>query len=475
MKPPDVVRLEWHKEPYAVVFKSSDVPVEGDHGSHSVAAWAAQALGGTWLVHSAAGAASAGLLLLARPGCGALSVRGTYALLITAKSAPDDFKQYVVDAFDFFGGPDQEARLVSSTPSGHFAHIAVVEIDCCLTGRTALTPLGAVVAVQELGFAVLRLGKGRSRDVTDPRSQDQQSSQADVLPGTCVDIVRLVPPEGAPVQRDLASKWSSFLAVEQSLAGQKSQQETFNFCGLNLLVPSEQLRPRGSSAALVHAAIDCLRPARGESFVLDLGVGCGALLLGVLAQKGTAIGTGVDIDEGAIAACQANALRVLPAGRAEKMAVLCADFAKLDSPDVRDQLQQDGYDVIICNPPYRSTAQQAAYDQASGQHGGYAEHEKTLVAGETGLEMYEAISACLARDMQMVQQRLLAPPGPILKLDGSLIFQVEAGSFGRLGGVAKRVAAAVHKASGGKLKFQRTILDDKQLERAILLKWSWCD
>ena len=77
--------------------------------------------------------------------------------------------------------------------------------------------------------------------------------------------------------------------------------------------------------------------------------------------------------------------------------------------------------------------------------------------------------------MAQAQQRLLAPPGPILKLDGSLIFQVEAGSFGRLGGVAKRVATAVQRASAGKLKFQKIIVDDKGLERGILLKWSWSD
>ena len=41
---------------------------------------------------------------------------------------------------------------------------------------------------------------------------------------------------------------------------------------------------------------------------------------------------------------------------------------------------------------------------------------KTLVAGETGLEMYEAIARCLLRDLDNAQQRLLAPPGPILQL-----------------------------------------------------------
>ncbi|CAK9057031.1 unnamed protein product [Durusdinium trenchii] len=118
---------------------------------------------------------------------------------------------------------------------------------------------------------------------------------------------------------------------------------------------------------------------------------------------------------------------------------------------------------------------QEAYQRASGSFGGYTEHSKTLVAGQTGLEMYQAVAACLARDLAACQARLLAPPGPLLRLGGSLIFQVEAGSHGRLGGMATKVAAAVQNASEGKLAFQRVIEDEKKMERGILLKWAFAD
>lgn len=68
----------------------------------------------------------------------------------------------------------------------------------------------------------------------------------------------------------------------------------------------------------------------------------------------------------------------------------------------------------------------------------------------------------MRRDLAAAQARLLAPPGPLLKLNGALIFQVEAGSHGRrqgvshcftilvdfrLGGMASKVAACVQNAS----------------------------
>ena len=95
------------------------------------------------------------------------------------------------------------------------------------------------------------------------------------------------------------------------------------------------------------------------------------------------------------------------------------------------------------------------------------------MGGATGLEMYEAIAFCLARDLAAAQERRLAPPGPLLKLNGALIFQVEAGSHGRLGGMASKVAACVQNASQQKLAFQRIIFDEKKMERGILLKWSF--
>lgn len=149
------------------------------------------------------------------------------------------------------------------------------------------------------------------------------------------------------------------------------------------------------------------------------------------------------------------------------MQVVLGDFGQLDAAGVRQQLALEGYHVIVCNPPYRSEAQQEAYDRASGVFGGHTEDAKTLVAGKTGLEMYEAVAACIARDAVAAQGRT---PGPLLLAGGTLIFQVEAGERGKLGGISERVGSAVERASGGKLVVTSVHTDEGGVERALLVK-----
>eukprot|EP00927_Polykrikos_kofoidii_P013592 TRINITY_DN15910_c0_g2_i1.p1 TRINITY_DN15910_c0_g2~~TRINITY_DN15910_c0_g2_i1.p1 ORF type:complete len:241 (+),score=56.05 TRINITY_DN15910_c0_g2_i1:3-725(+) len=232
---------------------------------------------------------------------------------------------------------------------------------------------------------------------------------------------------------------------------------------------------------------------------MDLGVGCGALLLSILHEFGgcasegraAASGTGIDLDDRAVEACRRNASRVLAQEQAARVEVVLADFGQLDTPSVRQKLCRGGYDVIVCNPPYRSEAQQEAYDRASGDFGGWREHHRTLVGGKTGLEMYESVAACLARDSVAVATAASAlatdtaagsaatvaasaaspqPVGSLLRPGGALIFQVEAGSHGQVGGGAARVSDAVERASKGRLVSTQVFRDDRGLERAIIVK-----
>jgi len=278
------------------------------------------------------------------------------------------------------------------------------------------------------------------------------------------------------LQHEPSNKWASFLANEESTAKQRLRDKTeqvITFRGLELLVPSEQLRPRAASGPIVDAALAALGGKRCDVQILDLGVGCGALLLSILHTLGEgSSGTGVDLDEAAVQVCQTNALRVLPPQHAERVHVVLGDFGKLDSAPIRQQLSQSGYDIIVCNPPYRSLAQQAAYDRSCGQFGGHSEDVKTLVAGETGLEAYEAVSTCLARDAIAAGAHCGNETNceALLRKDGTLIFQVEAGSHGKLGGQAERVGRAIEHASKGQLTCSSIHIDESGLERAIVLK-----
>lgn len=236
------------------------------------------------------------------------------------------------------------------------------------------------------------------------------------------------------------------------------------------------MRPRPSSSAIVDAILSASREDKlrdGPIQILDLGVGCGVLLLSALhVLAGASSGTGVDIDAGAIEAFQRNTRANLSEDHASRVNAVTADFSKLDCPTVRPHLSANGYDVVVCNPPYRSEEQQEAYERSVGAFGGYKEHTKTLVGGKTGLEMYEAVAACLTRDIVNCRDAAAVGEGvsSILKPSGTLIFQVEAGARGVAGGMAAKVAKAVETAAQGRLELRSVHNDEKGLERAILLK-----
>jgi hypothetical protein len=47
------------------------------------------------------------------------------------------------------------------------------------------------------------------------------------------------------------------------------------------------------------------------------------------------------------------------------------------------------------------------------------------VAGETGLELYEGVAACLARDRLAAAERGSSGPAALLRPSGAVFFQVE--------------------------------------------------
>lgn len=117
------------------------------------------------------------------------------------------------------------------------------------------------------------------------------------------------------------------------------------FWSLDLAVSREVLTPRPESETLVEAILERLPDRAGACRVLDLGTGCGCLLLALLSELANATGVGVDRSEAAVSVARSNAWRLGLAGR--------AGFAVGHwGAAVRGR-----FDVVVCNPPYVPTGQ----------------------------------------------------------------------------------------------------------------------
>lgn len=146
------------------------------------------------------------------------------------------------------------------------------------------------------------------------------------------------------------------------------------FFGLDLIVNSDVLIPRGDSECVVEAALEAVPAPRR---VLDCGTGSGALLLAVLSQCATAIGVGIDRSLGALAVAAANAAR---AGLADRAQMIHADWHQAEWADGLGL-----FDLIIANPPY--VEEGAALTPSVAAH----EPAGALYAGADGLDDYRVL------------------------------------------------------------------------------------
>ena len=193
------------------------------------------------------------------------------------------------------------------------------------------------------------------------------------------------------------------------------------FHGLDFLVNSDVLIPRGDSEVLVEAALAARPDARS---VLDCGTGSGALLLAVLAQLPAAHGVGIDRSLGALAVAAANAARL---GLTARARLLHADW---EAPGWRQALGGP-FDLILANPPYVEDAAQLAPSVRAHEPAG------ALFAGGEGLDAYRILVPQLPR--------LLAPGGTVL-------LEIGAAQADPVSGLAQAAGFAVtlHKDLGGR-------------------------
>jgi release factor glutamine methyltransferase len=178
-----------------------------------------------------------------------------------------------------------------------------------------------------------------------------------------------------------------------------------HFWTLDLFVSPAVLIPRPETELLVETALQAIAPDAAAR-VLDLGVGSGAILLAVLAERQKATGIGVDISDGALAVAQANANAL---GVVDRLGLKHGDW---------DVALDGEFDLVLANPPYIPTNEIDALAPEVARF----EPRLALDGGADGLDAYRAISARLRR---------------LLRLGGVFAFEVGKGQAEAVTALAK--------------------------------------
>jgi release factor glutamine methyltransferase len=153
------------------------------------------------------------------------------------------------------------------------------------------------------------------------------------------------------------------------------------FWKIMLQVTPDVLTPRPDTETVVEYVLRDF-PEHARWSVLDLGVGSGAILLAVLAERPGARGLGVDVSEEALAVARDNAARLGLAGR---VALLRGDWTY--------GLEDASFDLVVSNPPY------IASDVIAGLEPEVRDHEPRLAleGGADGLDAYRALAPEILR------------------------------------------------------------------------------
>jgi len=116
--------------------------------------------------------------------------------------------------------------------------------------------------------------------------------------------------------------------------------------------------------------------------ILDLGVGSGAIVLSILAERPAAKGLGVDVSEEALAVARENAANL---GLASRLALLRGDWTQ--------GLADASFDVVVSNPPYIASAVIEELEPEVRDH----EPRLALDGGSDGLDAYRILSTEILR------------------------------------------------------------------------------
>lgn len=214
----------------------------------------------------------------------------------------------------------------------------------------------------------LREGAERLAPISDTARLDAEVLMADALGVTRSELLL------RHMQEEVPARFAERLArrlTSEPIAYITGQQE---FYGREFLVTPDVLIPRSDSETIVTAALDaCPAPAR----VLDCGVGSGALLLTVLAERPGAQGMGIDCSQPALEIASRNAAQL---GLVDRCTMELRDWHEAGwSADLCR------FDLILANPPYIEDSADLPRSVRDFEPGG------ALFAGPEGLYDYRVL------------------------------------------------------------------------------------
>lgn len=135
------------------------------------------------------------------------------------------------------------------------------------------------------------------------------------------------------------------------------------------------LSPRPDTETIVDLALKRF-PETQRFDVLDMGVGSGAILLSILAERPAAKGLGTDVSDDALAVARDNAARL---GLGDRAAFLHTPWA--------EGLGDASFDLVVSNPPYIATPELDALEPEVRDH----DPRLALDGGPDGLDAYRAV------------------------------------------------------------------------------------
>jgi release factor glutamine methyltransferase len=153
------------------------------------------------------------------------------------------------------------------------------------------------------------------------------------------------------------------------------------FWKIMLGVTPHVLTPRPDTETLVELILRDLPEGRAAS-ILDLGVGSGAILLAILAERPATKGLGVDVSEEALAVARENAANL---GLAKRAALLRGDWTR--------GLDDAAFDLVVSNPPYIRSGDIAGLEPEVRDH----EPRLALDGGPDGLDAYRVLAPEILR------------------------------------------------------------------------------